>query len=57
MRRASKEKGQENAGSFLLSLQENERLEDLLGRRCVVSSEAFSTKVNLHFRGKMECFS
>ncbi|XP_056116907.1 actin nucleation-promoting factor WAS-like [Rhinichthys klamathensis goyatoka] len=40
MRRASKEKGQENAGCSLLSPQENERLEDLLGRRCVSLSSA-----------------
>lgn len=53
MRRAAKGKGQESAGSSLLSPQENERLEDLLGRRCVVSSGALRTdtrlKVNLHF--------
>ncbi|CAM4716516.1 unnamed protein product [Leuciscus chuanchicus] len=40
MRRTSKEKGQENAGCSLLSPQENERLEDLLGRRCVSLSSA-----------------
>ncbi|XP_016087230.1 wiskott-Aldrich syndrome protein homolog [Sinocyclocheilus grahami] len=33
--RASKGKGQERVGSSLLSPQENERLEDLLGRRCM----------------------
>lgn len=32
-----KSKGQENVLSSLLSIQENERLVDLLGRRCVVS--------------------
>ncbi|KAK9970520.1 hypothetical protein ABG768_026458 [Culter alburnus] len=40
MRRAAKGKGQESAGSSLLSPQENERLEDLLGRRCVSLSSA-----------------
>ncbi|XP_051524415.1 actin nucleation-promoting factor WAS-like isoform X2 [Myxocyprinus asiaticus] len=39
----TKGKGQESLGSSLLSPQENERLEDLLGRRCVVSSGALST--------------
>lgn len=43
MKRRSKEKGQEknqeNMSSRLLSPQENERVEDLLGRRCVVSTE------------------
>uniref|UniRef100_A0A8C1KRL2 WASP actin nucleation promoting factor a n=1 Tax=Cyprinus carpio TaxID=7962 RepID=A0A8C1KRL2_CYPCA len=40
MKRALKGKGQENVGSSLLSPQENERLEDLLGRRCVSLSSA-----------------
>ncbi|XP_016317478.1 wiskott-Aldrich syndrome protein [Sinocyclocheilus anshuiensis] len=40
MKRASKGKGQEHVGSSLLSPQENERLEDLLGRRCVSLSSA-----------------
>ncbi|KAL1269871.1 hypothetical protein QQF64_032160 [Cirrhinus molitorella] len=40
MKRASKGKGQESVGSSLLTLQENERLEDLLGRRCVSLSSA-----------------
>ncbi|XP_067269826.1 actin nucleation-promoting factor WAS isoform X1 [Pseudorasbora parva] len=40
MRRAAKGKSQESAGSLLLSPQENERLEDLLGRRCVSLSSA-----------------
>ncbi|XP_050972976.1 LOW QUALITY PROTEIN: actin nucleation-promoting factor WAS [Labeo rohita] len=40
MKRASKAKGQESVGSSLLSPQENERLEDLLGRRCVSLSSA-----------------
>ncbi|XP_052418618.1 actin nucleation-promoting factor WAS [Carassius gibelio] len=40
MKRAPKGKGQENVGSSLLSTQENERLEDLLGRRCVSLSSA-----------------
>ena len=38
MSRGSKSK-LESARSSLLSLQENEKLEDLLGRRCAVSSE------------------
>uniref|UniRef100_A0A673HMK1 Wiskott-Aldrich syndrome protein-like n=1 Tax=Sinocyclocheilus rhinocerous TaxID=307959 RepID=A0A673HMK1_9TELE len=40
MKRATKGKGQENVGSSLLSPQENERLEHLLGRRCVSLSSA-----------------
>ncbi|XP_053481192.1 actin nucleation-promoting factor WAS [Ictalurus furcatus] len=35
MKRRSKEKSQENLGSRLLTPQENERVVDLLGRRCV----------------------
>ncbi|KAK3566353.1 hypothetical protein QTP86_032329 [Hemibagrus guttatus] len=35
MKRRSKEKSQEKAGSRLLNIQENEKVEDLLGRRCV----------------------
>ncbi|MCJ8734926.1 hypothetical protein PDJAM_G00240900 [Pangasius djambal] len=35
MKRRSKEKSQESLGSRLLTPQENERVEDLLGRRCV----------------------
>lgn len=38
MSRGSKTKV-ESAHSSLLSLPENEKLEDLLGRRCAVSSE------------------
>lgn len=38
MKRRSKEKVQENASSRLLTPQENERILDLLGRRCVVST-------------------
>ncbi|GAA6106138.1 wiskott-Aldrich syndrome protein [Tachysurus ichikawai] len=34
MRRRSKDKSQEKVGSRLLSVQENDRVEDLLGRRC-----------------------
>uniref|UniRef100_A0A8C2BBS6 Uncharacterized protein n=1 Tax=Cyprinus carpio TaxID=7962 RepID=A0A8C2BBS6_CYPCA len=34
-----KAKGQENVTSSLLSSQENERLLELLGRRCVVSED------------------
>lgn len=40
MKRGTKNKGQEIAGSSLLSPLENERLEDLLGRRCVSLSSA-----------------
>uniref|UniRef100_A0A672PC00 Wiskott-Aldrich syndrome protein-like n=1 Tax=Sinocyclocheilus grahami TaxID=75366 RepID=A0A672PC00_SINGR len=40
MKRATKGKGQENVGCSLLSPQENERLEHLLGRRCVSLSSA-----------------
>ncbi|XP_042618230.1 wiskott-Aldrich syndrome protein homolog isoform X1 [Cyprinus carpio] len=40
MKRATKGKGQESVGSSLLSQQENERLEHLLGRRCVSLSSA-----------------
>lgn len=40
MKRRSKEKSQENLGSRLLTPQENERVVDLLGRRCVVSTLA-----------------
>ncbi|XP_051950188.1 actin nucleation-promoting factor WAS [Xyrauchen texanus] len=40
MRRGTKVKGQESMGHSLLSPQENERLEDLLGRRCVSLSSA-----------------
>lgn len=42
MRRAAKGKAQESSGSSLLSIQENGKLEDLLGRRCVVSSRHLS---------------
>lgn len=38
MSRGSKSKS-DSVRSSLLSLQENEKLEDLLGRRCAVSSE------------------
>ncbi|XP_027022848.2 wiskott-Aldrich syndrome protein [Tachysurus fulvidraco] len=34
MKRRSKDKSQEKVGSRLLSVQENDRVEDLLGRRC-----------------------
>ncbi|XP_073674677.1 uncharacterized protein wasa [Garra rufa] len=40
MKRASKGKGQESVGSSLLTSQENEKLEDLLGRRCMSLSSA-----------------
>ncbi|XP_056319548.1 actin nucleation-promoting factor WAS [Danio aesculapii] len=40
MRRAAKGKAQESSSSSLLSIQENEKLEDLLGRRCVSLSSA-----------------
>lgn len=56
MKRASKAKGQESVGSSLLSPQENERLEDLLGRRCVVSKSRglqCRPEGNLHSRRKM----
>ncbi|KAL7884925.1 hypothetical protein AOLI_G00076950 [Acnodon oligacanthus] len=35
MKRGSKKNNQENVGSSLLSQQENEKVEELLGRRCV----------------------
>ncbi|KPP66774.1 hypothetical protein Z043_114692, partial [Scleropages formosus] len=42
MSRGQKSKTQENSPSSLLSIQENERLVDLLGRRCVVCKSALS---------------
>lgn len=44
MSRGSKSKV-ESSRSSLLSLQENEKLEDLLGRRCAVSSEVIGELV------------
>lgn len=54
MKRGTKNKSQESVGSSLLRPQENERLEELLGRRCVVSFMRLSgggtrMKINLNF--------
>lgn len=52
MKRAPKGKGLESMGSSLLSPQENERLEDLLGRRCMVSEFKglqYKPKGKVHF--------
>lgn len=49
MSRGSKSKT-EGARSSLLSLQENERLEELLGRRCAVSPELMSFNQMADFR-------
>lgn len=51
MSRGSKSKV-ESSRSSLLSLQENEKLEDLLGRRCAVSSDRGAGRT---LRGRISC--
>lgn len=47
MKRGTK-KGQESVASSLLTSLENERLEDLLGRRCMVSSGGSGSESKLY---------